>query len=1080
MQYLYNIGSRVYNAVASIPADISRRLFRGVLNELLGPYLKDKLQLENLDTHFGDGVFTFRDLVLEEDMINKKLGGVKLTCRFARIDCLTVSAPYDLGAGDLNIEAQGVTLVMSTSRDSDLFRSAFSSAGGSMMQSVFVPREEDEGQQEEEEEQEEEGDERPKVESNVYMELQENIADLLESLRARLVDCRVLIENNGHVFELEVRRASLVDTRRVDTYTIGPDDSSFASIAAKLGVPSLSLPLPPFAVGEVVRVPSKVEGLTCSVAQKWFRFLGLFVNYLGKVPLGLGQSGAGEDLLETLEARAKLSVLSFGASDDESSLLLELSDDQRIWCNLVLRDEQAPVAVTVTEEICREVLAVVRSVMTVDDDDDEDGEKDAVLRSGVLSDFSIMYHQQQRSESVIGNGPLKFASVFSDWSLLKSYADSSLLRCSLEMPLFQMEFRDEHAVSVFSMRQAKMGIVSANKVLQWTVELDGGLAFAEAEAPLLSIFPSALPLSVKGEMDGEDAMRRKIRLAVEHCPPVAVSSLLGAALSRVGAMVATGAASGSSVGKEDGNNATSTTVKLEWKQFSVLLDQVYDLSCSDVCIVMESASSVRLLMEASSLELRMGVDEVVSAKQCRLGLFWKSGEQGGAAAAAASSVSPVNDASSLISVPFEGISAIWGAQSAGLKLTQTFVSSFSEIARTSNLHLDFGCESLVANCDQAKADSAILWMRQPAAAPLLWTSWAVAVRGDCVIALLHESLARHDYCWSGLSMFGCVALEQKDCGFVMLNSKRAQVFVSNPRANLPRALLWQKLSSAPPQSQLDEIELSNLKTCLVLSRLSVSRVADVRIVVRSVAISPVSAHWQLASDFFGGPDLAEEEDDEEEDAREEKWMVQAEPLSVLMQSSSAHAVLCLESLGAIFSRRGSRAWQLSLDVGPLKLFVCNRDTLPPGHRYLDAAQYVQEKAGGYRQLAALGGCNVGLMKDESIAVNLINFQGHVLDVRSCSDSLATAIVLGKNWSAQLGTEPVMGVPRVRDSSRNENSMMEASVVLPPPAKAAAAAMDQASAPTLAVVRTAHLEVHMFLLELREEFKVQRKKVNSLL
>jgi hypothetical protein len=1048
MEYLYNFGSRVYNAVASIPADISRRLFRGVLNELLGPYLKDKLQLENLDTHFGDGVFTFRDLVLEEDMINRKLGGVKLTCRCARIDLLTVSAPYDLEADDLKIEAQGVTLVMSTSSDADLFRSAFSSAGGSMMQSVYVPDEEDNDEE----------DERPKVESNVYVELQENIADLLESLKLRVENCVVLVESKGHVFEVVVEHVSLDDSRAVETYTIGPDDESFASVAAKLGLPTLPLPLPPFAVGEVLRVPAEIEGLTCRMVQKWFRFRGLHINYLGKTPTALSQSGAGEDFLATIANAERKSVLRFDGQQD-STVVLELSQDKRIRCDVSLSDEQTPFTITLSEDRYRHLMATVFSVVFDELDESDEEERAQVNQSKLLSDFSIMYHQQRGS--MIGNGPLQFASVFSDWSLLKSYSDTVLLRCMVEVPLLVIDLRgasDEETKAALTVRTAKLGFVSAKSLLQWTWEVDGGWALADGTSSLVSVFPSAVPFSVKGEME-QEGNGRKFLLAMDHSPPVSVSSRVGAVWSDLSSLF--GASGGES------QSETRLTFKLEWKDVSVMLDNMYDLSCNDLSVIVEMTSCMRLRLEAGSVGVRMDGVEAVSVRNGRLALFWKSIEAGGAA----STVSPVNDASKLISVPFEGISVIWGLQSTKLKLTQSFVSSFSDISRRSSLHVDFACDSLLANLSQAQADRGIVWMRQPAAAPLLWTSWAVSVNGDCVVALLHESLARHDYCWDRMRMFGCVAMEQQDCSFVMLDAKRAQVFVSNPSANIPRALMWQKLGSE--QNDLDAIELTNLKTCLVVSRLSVTRSADIRLIIRNCALSPAADHWALAGDFFGGPALDPSVDEEEQETETEaKWLLQAEQVSVLVQASSAHAILGLESCGAVVSVSGSRAWQLSLDVGALKVFLCNRDTLPPTHRYLDAVQYAAAEKNLYCALASLGGLNVGLMQDETISVNLINFQSHVLEMRTCSNSLATAVVLATNWISQQALQIPVGVTRVRQTQPN---MMEASTdslaFSDRPAVPAFSPQKAERGPVLAVVKSSSLEVHMFLLERLEEFKV---------
>ncbi len=1070
MEYLYNIGNRVYNAVASIPANISRRLFRGVLNELLGPYLKDKLQLENLDMHFGDGVFTFRDLVLEEDVINMKLGGSKLTCRFARIDLLSVSAPYNLEEEDLKIEAQGLTLVLSTSSDSDLFRSAVSSAGGSMMQSVFVPSHEDEN----------DGnpgddglDDRPEVESNVYKELEDNIADLLESLRLRVADCRVLVENKGHVFELLVKVASLVDTRWVEAYTITPEDESFSSIAAKLGVPALSLPLPSFAVGEVVHVPVKVDQLTFGVVQKFCRFRGVYVSYLGQVPLALTQStGAGEDLLMELESCSRQPVLSFDG-DEESSFLLEFSEDKRVWCSVALNDEQKPVAVSLSEEGYKQLMAAISSVLSDEYDiSGEDGDASVAesfvdqSKKNVLSDFSIMYHQ--RRENLIGTGPLQFASVLSDWSLLKTYSDTVLVSCNVELPLCVIELKAGNENLSLTVRAARAGVVSAKSLLQFTLEVDGGMVLKSdlQNEPYFSVFPSALPFSLKGELvnSSSDSESRKFLLSLDHCPPVAVASQIIGVINSLNSML--GSSSASDVTSGGTTATTTTTCKVECKQMSIMLDHMYDFGCSDVSLVMELASSVRFLLEAATLELHVEAVEVFAVKQSRFGLFWKGKDD----AVSSSSVSPVNDLSKLVSLPFEGVSLIWGKQSTGLKLTPSFVSSFPEMARRSGLHLDIQCLSLVANVSQAQADRVKVWLEQPATTPLLWTTWAVSINSDCVISLLHESKARHDYCWQGLSMFGCLAMLQQDCGFLMLDGKRAQIFVSNPSTNVPRALMWQKLSTAAAQNELDAIELANLKFCIAMTRFSVTRTLDLRFVVRSFAVSPIAEYWTLAGDFFGGPEQGQEDvqEEDQEDESEYQWVIQGERVSVLAQSSSSsHAILCVDVCSAKFSQSGSEAWQAAIDVGSLKLFLSNRDTLPPSHSYLEASQFAQTSK-NYCTIASLGGFNVGLMKDETIAVNLVNFQGNVLQVRTCADSLATAVVLGKQLSLQSAVQ--MGLPRSRRA--NTISVMEASTdslafsVHEPTAKTEAE-----RGPLLAVVKTPHLEVHMFLLELREEFRV---------
>jgi hypothetical protein len=1060
MQYLYNIGSRVYNAVASIPADISRRLFRGVLNELLGPYLKDKLQLEDLDAQFGDGVFTFRDLVLEEDMINKKLGSVKLTCRFARIDFLAVSAPYDLEVEDLRIEARGLTIVLSTSSDSDLFRSAFSSAGGSMMQSIVLPS--DEGGEEGEE------DERPQVEGNVYVELQENIADLLGSLKLQVSDCRVLVENKGHVFEFVMNHMSLVDTRELDTYTITADDVSFSSICAKLGIESLSLPLPPFGVGEVVRVPDAIDNWTCRVVQKSFRFHGLFASYLGLVPVGLNQSGAGEDLLVTLEKTERTSLFSFDGSEN-NLFILELSDDKRIWCNVTLQNETVPLSLKLTPEVYAQVMAVVESLVdTGSSDDDNDlvqGSRDH-SEGTLLSDFSILYHQQKGS--VIGNGPLQFASVFSDWSLLKSYGDTLLLRFAAEVPLLVIELQGPEMRAAVTVRNAKVAVASADNLLQWSLELDGGLTCVDGDVSLISVFPGALPLSLKGEVETDNSAR-KMRVSVDHCSPIVLRSEVSTYMGDV-AKIFSGASEKQLEQQEQQQESSGrSTIKLEWKLLSLQVDSVYEVSCGDVSLMMELPSLTRVMCKASSAELRVEGVEMLSVKEVCVGLFWKS--KGGS-----SSVAPVNDAAKLIAVPFEGMSAIWGSKSSNLKLTQSFVSSFASVARSSELHVDFRCESFVANVDQAKVDRVLVWMQQPAEGPMPWTSWAVSIGGDCVVALLHESLARHDYCWSALTMFGSVGFEQQDCNFFMVDGKRTRFFVSNPSANVPRVLLWQKLSVTEDakNSNLDSIELTNLRTCLVVGRVSVTRSPDVRIVLRSCAISPVATHWMLAGDFFGGP-AAEEEDVEEEIGREEKWLLQAENVAMLIHAGqSAHAILCLSTAGVVFSQSGRRAWQMSADLGLFKCFLSNRDTLPPSHRYLDLSQFASSNGSGYRVLASLGGVNIGLMKDESIAVNLLNFQGQVLEMRTCADSLATAIVLIKHWSTQFATQERMGSLRQRSREANVMEGSTDSLVFSDRLDRGAGTAGEPvpeKAPSLAIIKTHLLEVHLFLLEQREEYRV---------
>ncbi len=1069
MEYLWRLGNRVYEAVAAVPGEVSRRMFRNILNELLGPYLKDKLQLEDLEARFGDGVFSFRDLVLEEEMVSRKLGSVRLTCRYACIGLLTVAAPYDLAKEDLRIEAHGATLVLSTSRDAELFRSAYSTSS-SMMQSVMVG---DAGEGDDDED-----EQAPDVDANVFLELQENIADLLNTLKLELTDCRVIVEHAGHVWEMRLKEGSLFDTRQLDLYTIVAGDISMESISAKLGM-ELSLPPALFAVGETVRVPNGgVEGVTQRVTQKAVRFAGLSVNYYAASAEALERSGAGEELLEFLDRSEDIRTRVAQFEQDEPSVLfVELGDDKRVSLNVTLQSGESPFAVLLTQQVFRDAMALIEAT-TGDSDNDEDeeegksgeearyyGGKSMLGKSqpNILSDYSMMYHRNKGS-LVNPDGPLHFASALSDWTLLGTYAKTTMLKVSLVAPWLRLAFETPKRHCQVAMRDVKVTLLSLQQALQWSLEVDGGLSFTQEEAELITVFPAAMPLSVRGE-NVADVGKATLVAVVEHAPRIAYNSAALEAINDVVSMLQP-----ISKPAQQQQEESRVAVRLEWKQLSVLVDGLHDVACSDASLALEFGVARRVRLEAGAAEVRCDGVEVVAATRLAVGVLWKS--------AASSTVPLIVNLSSIIPVPFEGTSMIWGADSTEVKLTQSFVATFPQIAARSDTHIDFLCHSLLVNLSHAQTDALLAHLQQPADT-IESLTWGVAVREECLWSVTHESGARFDYCWSDMRTFGSTAQDRRDCNFLMLDAAKARIFVSNPLGNVPRALLWQKLSKNVPASNLDSLELTNLHTTLVCGRVMLTRVPSLRIVLRNCAISPLLSAWELAGDCWSGaPNSGSSAQPAEEEGV--TWKCRAEGVAVLLQSRLAptrsHAAMTVAALNIAYSSEGG-AWQLSGDAEALAVMLSNCDTMPSPHLYLDRSAF---GTSAYRTIVSLEGCNVGLMQDQSIAVNLVNFQERVLRVRTCADSLSAAIVLGHNWAqdaAELtAATSLFGKLRKRSEEEEHDGLMESSMIVSSMTDSAAAAGPPAeqlapAVPALTVVRNASLEVHLFLLEVREEYKV---------
>ena len=72
MSFLWNLGKEIWKEVQDLQSNLTKRVFLAVINELINPYVKNKLELE--EGNFSDGTFTFKDILLDENMVTKKLG----------------------------------------------------------------------------------------------------------------------------------------------------------------------------------------------------------------------------------------------------------------------------------------------------------------------------------------------------------------------------------------------------------------------------------------------------------------------------------------------------------------------------------------------------------------------------------------------------------------------------------------------------------------------------------------------------------------------------------------------------------------------------------------------------------------------------------------------------------------------------------------------------------------------------------------------------------------------------------------------------------------------------------------------
>lgn len=75
----------------------------------------------------------------------------------------------------------------------------------------------------------------PNREADVYRELQENIADLLTSLKLHLKGAKIILENAGKAIEISIQRADLFDSKEFHWYTVKPGDKLDA-ICQRLGL----------------------------------------------------------------------------------------------------------------------------------------------------------------------------------------------------------------------------------------------------------------------------------------------------------------------------------------------------------------------------------------------------------------------------------------------------------------------------------------------------------------------------------------------------------------------------------------------------------------------------------------------------------------------------------------------------------------------------------------------------------------------------------------------------------------------------------------------------------------------------
>ena len=92
----------------------ARRTLRGLINQYLRPYIKAgiDLDLENVDKQIARGVISLKDILLDECVLNEKLGTTSsLTCRHASIKMLTVVVPYDFETEEIEITVEGLLIL---------------------------------------------------------------------------------------------------------------------------------------------------------------------------------------------------------------------------------------------------------------------------------------------------------------------------------------------------------------------------------------------------------------------------------------------------------------------------------------------------------------------------------------------------------------------------------------------------------------------------------------------------------------------------------------------------------------------------------------------------------------------------------------------------------------------------------------------------------------------------------------------------------------------------------------------------------------------------------------------------------
>lgn len=1019
---------------------------RGVVNEILRPYLKENIDLE---THFRDGVFTFRDLVLKEEAINKKLGSVNLTCRFAKIDVLTVTVPYDLENEDVEVVAEGLTVFLSTSADADLFRSSM--MGQSMMADSSIMG--SSSQYADSTESSLSFFSRDKKEEEVYWEFQETIADLMESLRLRVKRGRVLLENDGFLFDATFNDVYLFNTKKIEQKKNDKNDEKNPKNAKNA---------------------ESDEYLT----QKAFRIGGLCVSgmRMNMSTLDVSSSGAScDEMLAQLDGQkdverfivlehsvgngddGDVSLLFFEYGVESVNVVVEMAKDDGNNNN---NNATTPLLINVmpqcVEEIRKMLKAISSSSSSSSSKSHDDLHGESFRASGNnLSDFSMLLNKSGTTKE----SPLHMVSVFSDWSVLDSLARTSSFSLKFGCPLIKTRFNSDKSSSTLTIHDVKFdfaqGFGDGQRSI-WKFEMDNVMELVCGEKALVTMHPAALSFVVRGETVVRNDKVATL-LTLESIPRLEVGWYPEAFQDIVSIFATPG-----NMAAPAPAPATEQTYKVEWQSLCVrVAGHVFMSSGGNALYVSNPSQRVRL--EASSFEILKDDVELLNIGSCRLGVSWNPSRE--------SSIAPLIDVSKLFGESFGGLSMVWGSQLDGYEVS---TEKLPKLANDCSLRMDFSCQSMLLNLEQSSYHALLKLI--PPSDEIQWISLSANVN-NFIASLTHESGARFDYGWTKARLFTGMGLAGKDYNFLMLDGDSGSIFVTNPKVpQAGRALLWQ-LIGAQDMSQLDTIELSNLSTVLGCSLMSVESKSGMRISVQNSVVSTVWENWNLCSDFWTDYNSPPPPPALESSPDEQKWTIKLVKPGLLLQSRlvplRSHVIVSCPKIEVVFSFSQS-AMQISVDMDKLQVHICNSDSLPTFRGYLSLAEYVENDPTKvhYARVLQVGPLNMSYMKDDAISVGLVNMMGNTLEVRGTSDALSLFVVFLSNWSKDaamlLGPSP-FGQVRALDMSQSEGGLLESSYVGPAAAKEVLQSIIRRPAPKLNELKHG-VDVRLYLLEVRDEYK----------